>query len=78
MPSPRSSNGEKELRELSRVRAAQLATYAAERLKLQQPNLLTPRDRAHLAAADAALEEIRKLLLSRQEEVERALQEQEG
>jgi hypothetical protein len=55
--------GEKALRELSRVHAAQLAVYATARLKLQRPDLLTPRDRAHLAAADAALAEIRGLLL---------------
>jgi hypothetical protein len=61
MPSP--DTGEKALRELSRVPAAQLAAYATARLKLQRPDLLTPRDRAHLAAADAALAEIRGLLL---------------
>ena len=55
--------GQKALRELSRVYAAQLATYATARLKLQRPELLTPRDRAHLAAAHVALEELRGLLL---------------
>lgn len=60
MPSP--DTGEKALRELSRVHAAQLAAYAAARLKLQRPDLLTPRDRAHLAAADAALAENPRLV----------------
>jgi hypothetical protein len=55
--------GKKALCELSRVHAAQLAAYATMRLKLQRPDLLTPRDRAHLAAADAALAEIHGLLL---------------
>jgi hypothetical protein len=55
--------GQKALRELSRVHAAQLAAYATARLKLQRPELLTPRDRAHLAAAHVALEELRGLLL---------------
>jgi hypothetical protein len=60
---PSLDTGEKALRELSRVHAAQLAAYATARLKLQRPDLLTARDRAHLAAADAALAEIRGLLL---------------
>jgi hypothetical protein len=67
MPSPRTSTGENALRELSRVHAHQLASYATARLKLQRPDLLTPRDRAHLAAADAILEEIRGLLIQKQE-----------
>jgi hypothetical protein len=75
---PSSTNtGEAALRELSRVHAAQLATYATMRLKLQRPDLLTPRDRAHLAAADAVLEEIRGLL-RRQHKVDQAIMEQEG
>jgi hypothetical protein len=75
MPSP--YTGEKAFRDLSRVHAAQLAVYATARLKLQRPDLLTPRDRAHLAAADAALEELRRLLQGdKREKFNRAAAEQ--
>jgi hypothetical protein len=67
MASPRTSTGENARRELSRVHVRQLAAYAAARLKLQRPDLLTPRDRANLAAADAVLEEIRGLLIQKHE-----------
>jgi hypothetical protein len=70
--------GQKALRELSRVYAAQLATYATARLKLQRPELLTPRDRAHLAAAHVALEEIRGLLLKPSDRADELALEQEG
>lgn len=69
--------GEKALGDLSRVHAAQLAAYAAARLKLQRPDLLTPRDRAHLAAADAAMEDIRCLLLKPKNKADKAKLEQE-
>jgi hypothetical protein len=62
MSSPRTRTGEKAFRKLSRVHAAHLAAYATRRLELQRPDRLSPRDRAHLAAADAVLEEIRGLL----------------
>ena len=65
MTSPRTSTGEKAFRELSRVHAAHLAAYATARLRLPRPHCLSPRDRAHLAAADAVLEEIRGLLQRR-------------
>jgi hypothetical protein len=72
------STGEKAFRELSRVHAAHLAAYATRRLELQQPDRLSPRDRAHLAAADAVLAEIRGLLQKqKKKETSQAVAEQE-
>jgi hypothetical protein len=68
MASSRMRAGEKALRKLSRVHAACLAAYATKRLELQRPDQLSARDRAHLAAADAVLEEIRGLLQGQKKE----------
>lgn len=79
MPSPRTTTGENSFRKLSRVHAAHLAAYATARLELQRPDYLSPRDRAHLAAADALLEEIRCLLQGQREDQSgRAASEQES
>jgi len=78
MASPRMRIGEKAFRKLSRVHAAYLAAYATKRLELQRPEQLSPRDRAHLAAADAVLEEIRGLLQGqKKEEPRQVVAEQE-
>jgi hypothetical protein len=79
MTSSRTNTSEKAFRELSRVHAANLTAYATARLKLQQPDRLSPRDRAHLAAADAVLEEIRGLLeRQKKREPRRAVAEREA
>ncbi|MBA3449352.1 MAG: hypothetical protein H0T56_17450 [Pseudaminobacter sp.] len=53
----------RQISELSRIHVAQLAVYAAARIELPRPDRLRPRDRAQLAAAHAALDEIDSLLV---------------